>query len=74
MNEHVTIDPKVCKGKPVLKNTRIPVTVIIDQIAEVGSIQGVLNQYPELTCEQVTAALHYCRSVIEHTEFEVKAA
>ncbi|MDM8544392.1 DUF433 domain-containing protein [Desulfococcaceae bacterium HSG9] len=74
MNKHVTIDPKVCNGKPVLRNTRIPVTVIIDQIAEIGSIQSVLHKYPELTFEQVTAALHYCHSVIEHTEFETKAA
>ena len=74
MNQHVTVDPKVCNGKPVLRNTRIPVTVIIDQIVEVGSIQGVLHKYPELTFEQVTATLHYCHSVIEHTEFETKAA
>jgi uncharacterized protein (DUF433 family) len=74
MDKLVTVDPKVCNGKPVIRDTRIPVTVIIDQLAESGSIQGVLHKYPELTFEQVTAALHYCHSVIEHTEFEPKAA
>ncbi len=74
MYEHVTIDPKVCNGKPVIRNTRIPVTVILDQLAENGSVEGVLQKYPELTFDQVTAALDYCHSVIEHTEFEPKAA
>ena len=74
MNEHVTIDPRVCNGKPVIKNTRIPVTVIIDQLADTGSIEGVLHKYPELTYRQVTAALRYCHSVIDHTELEPDVA
>ncbi len=74
MNDHVTIDPKVCNGKPVIKDTRIPVTVILDQLAEHGSVQRVLQKYPELTFDQVAAALHYCHSVIERTELELIAA
>ncbi len=74
MNKHITIDPRVCNGKPVIRDTRIPVTVILDQLAEHGSVQGVLQKYPELTFDQVTAALHYCQSVIEHTELESIAA
>ncbi len=74
MNACITIDPKVCNGKPVIKDTRIPVTVILDQLAEQGSVQGVLQKYPELTYDQVTAALQYCHSVIEHTELEAIAA
>ncbi len=74
MNKHITIDPRICNGKPVIKDTRIPVTVILDQLADTGSIDGVLHKYPELTFKQVTAALHYCHSVIDHTELEPKAA
>ena len=59
MNKDITIDPRICNGKPVIKDTRIPVTVIIDQLADTCSIQGVLHKYPELTFEQVTAALHW---------------
>ncbi len=74
MNELITIDPRVRDGKPVLKDTRIPVTVILDQLAERGSIQGALKKYSELTFAQVTAALHYRHSVIERTELESIAA
>ena len=70
MNRDITIDPRICNGKPVIKDTRIPVTAIIDQLAATCSTQGVLHKYPELTFEQVTAALRYCHSIIDHTELE----
>lgn len=74
MNRHITLDPKICNGKPVIKNTCIPITVILDQLADTGSIDGVVQKYPELTFEQVTAALRCCQSVINHTELESIAA
>lgn len=74
MNNQVTVDPRVCNGKPVISGTRIPVTVILDQLAETGSVQEVVTRYPELSTEQVTAALLYCHSVIDHTELEPEAA
>lgn len=74
MNSQVTVDPRVCNGKPVISGTRIPVTVILDQLAETGSVQEVVKRYPELSAEHVTAALQYCHSVIDHTELEPEAA
>ncbi len=74
MNKHITIDPRVCNGKPVIKDTRIPVTVILDQLADTGSINGVLLKYPDLAFEQVLAALDYCHLLIENTEWQAKAA
>ncbi len=70
----VEIDPKRCNGKPVVSGTRIPVTVVIDQLAEAGSIEVVLRRYPELTREKVTGVLRYCSSAIEHTELELATA
>jgi uncharacterized protein (DUF433 family) len=70
MHQGIEIDPRRCNGKPVLAGTRIPVTVILDQLAESGSVDGVLKKYPELTRDTITAALRYCHSVIEHTELE----
>jgi uncharacterized protein (DUF433 family) len=73
MNRHIEIDPRVCAGKPVIRGTRIPLTVIVDQLAEVGSVSGLLDRYPELSAEQITGALRYCHSAIEHTELEMAA-
>lgn len=44
----IELDPKVCNGKPVIKETRIPVSVILEQIAEGESWDSLLAGYPEL--------------------------
>ena len=74
MNHDIQINPRICNGKPVITGTRIPVTVILDQMIEVGSIENVHALYPELERRQIVAALQYCHSVIDHTEFESLAA
>jgi len=46
MNRQIEIDPRRCNGKPVVAGTRIPITVILDQLAESGSVEAVLGKYP----------------------------
>jgi uncharacterized protein (DUF433 family) len=70
MNKYIEINPRRCNGKPVVAGTRIPVTVILDQLADAGSIDAVLERYPELTRERIVGVLRYCQSVIDHTELE----
>jgi uncharacterized protein (DUF433 family) len=53
----IEIDPRRCNGKPVVSGTRIPVTVILDQLAESGSVEAVIQKYPELTPEMIAAVL-----------------
>jgi len=74
MDDQITVDPRICNGKPVISGTRIPVTVVLDQLAETGSLQEVLRRYPELSPEQVRAALQYCHAMIDRTELEPEAA
>lgn len=72
MNQYIEINSQKCNGKPVLKDTRIPVVVILDQLAESGSIERLLEKYPELNYQQIRGVLEYCHSMIDHTEFEVE--
>lgn len=74
MHQYIQINPRICNGKPVLAGTRIPVTVILDQMIEAGSIDALHSLYPELERQQIVAALQYCHTVIDHTEFEALAA
>jgi uncharacterized protein (DUF433 family) len=53
---------------PVIKGTRIPVSVILDQIAAGDSWDDILNGYPELAKEGIQAALLYARAFLDHTE------
>ena len=70
MNKHITIDPRICNGKPVIKGTRIPVSVIIEQVAEGESWDKILTGYPELTRDDIHAALLYARASLEHIEIK----
>jgi uncharacterized protein (DUF433 family) len=68
--ERIEMNPRVCNGKPVIKGTRIPVTVVLEQIAEGESWESILAAYPELTKGDIQAALHYAKTFLDHTEFE----
>ena len=70
--DRIELNPKVCNGKPVIKGTRIPVSVILDQIAEDESWDSLLDGYPELKKEDIQAALIYAKASLEHSE--VRAA
>jgi len=66
--ERIELNPRVCDGKPVIKGTRIPVTVILEQIADGETWDVLLTGYPELKKEDIQAALLYARASIDHTE------
>ena len=61
-------DPKILGGKPVIKGTRIPVSVILEQVAEGESWDKIISGYPELKREDIQAALYYARGALEHSE------
>jgi uncharacterized protein (DUF433 family) len=66
--ERIEINPEVCNGKPVIRGTRIPISVILDQIAEGEPWGKILAGFPELKTEDIQSALYYVRESIDHTE------
>lgn len=64
----IEIDPRVCNGKPVIKGTRIPVSVILEQLAAGETWDSLLKGYPELKRDDICEALLYAKASIEHTE------
>jgi uncharacterized protein (DUF433 family) len=65
----VTMTPGVMGGKPCIKGTRIPVDIIVDYVASGESIAEVLEGYPDLTEEDVRAALAYAADHIRTNGF-----
>lgn len=57
--ERVSIDPNVCFGKPCIRGTRIWVSLILDFLANGDTIEDILGEYPQLTIEDVRAAIAY---------------
>lgn len=59
MAQHISIDPKVCFGRPVIRGTRIWVALIVDNLAEGVSEVELLHSYPQLTHDDIRAALSF---------------
>jgi len=57
--ERISIDPNVCGGKPCIRGTRIWVSLILDFLASGESFSDILHHYPQLTTDDIRAALAY---------------
>jgi uncharacterized protein (DUF433 family) len=57
--ERISIDPRICGGKPCIKGTRIWVSLILDFLADDMTEAELLDQYPRLTHKDVLAAIAY---------------
>lgn len=63
-HERITQDPAIMVGKPVIRGTRIPVERIIAHLAVNPSLDDLFGAYPELTIEDVKAALAFAHDTL----------
>ncbi len=57
--EFLSNNPEVCGGEICASGTRIPVTVILDNLAEGASKDEIIASYPSLRLDHINAALAY---------------
>jgi uncharacterized protein (DUF433 family) len=57
--DRITVDPRICSGKPCVKGTRIWVSLILDFLADGMTEAELLVEYPQLVHEDVLAAIAY---------------
>jgi uncharacterized protein (DUF433 family) len=57
--QRISVDPKVCFGKPCIRGTRIWVSLILDFLASGMPIEEIIEEYPQLTTQDVLAAIAY---------------
>jgi uncharacterized protein (DUF433 family) len=63
--DHITVDPAVVHGKACIRGTRIPVAVVLANLAAGLSPDEIIRSYPNLTPEAVQAALAYAADLAE---------
>ncbi|MEK7251394.1 MAG: DUF433 domain-containing protein [Bacteroidota bacterium] len=56
LNKRIVVNPNVMLGKPVIRNTRIPVELIVRKLKEGASEADLLDAYPRLTQADIRAA------------------
>jgi uncharacterized protein (DUF433 family) len=62
--KRVTADPEVMVGKPVIRGTRITVEAILDELAGGVPEEEVLEDFPELTQQDIRAAILYAQDLV----------
>jgi uncharacterized protein (DUF433 family) len=58
-HQYLSTDPEICGGQVCARGTRIPVTVILDNLAEGAKRDEMLRSYSTLRPEHIDAALAY---------------
>lgn len=61
--DHITVDPAVCHGQACIRGTRIPVAVVLANLAAGLSADELLRSYPGLGPEAIAAALAYAAAL-----------
>jgi uncharacterized protein (DUF433 family) len=68
MTGRIEIDPSVMQGKPVVRNTRIPVELLLRKLAEGATLDDLMDAYPRLTKQDIQACLEYAANALAHEE------
>ena len=57
--DRITFDPQIMGGRACIRGMRIPVSVIVSQIAHGASAEEILRGYPDLEPLDVEQAIRY---------------
>lgn len=69
----IQINPKICLGQPVIRGTRITVSVILKLLANGRSVEEVIEDYPELEAADVQEAMKYAAWMVSDQLLETEA-
>ncbi len=64
----ITLGPKVLVGKPVIRGTRLSVEFIVGLLASGWTETQILENYPSITHNDITACLRYAHQLLEQEQ------
>ena len=65
IRERITIDEKLCNGKPTIRGKRITVNTILEYLSSGDSVNDILKQYPSLEKEDISACLQFAADLMK---------
>ena len=67
----IEMNPKILLGKPVIKGTRIPVSLILNLLANGYTIKDIIEAYPQLTKKSIISALKYVQQRLNRENIQM---
>ena len=71
-DDRIIADHRTMGGAPCVRGTRIPVATIVGLMAEGYTIGGVVDEYPQLTAEDVRAALQFAAAAVAERQLPLR--
>ena len=71
--DSIVVDPTICHGQACIKDTRIMVSVLLDNLATGLSHEEILRSYPSLTREAIQATLSYAAELTRERVIAIPA-
>lgn len=62
--DRIAIDPDIHQGDPCIKGTRVPVAMVVGSLADGMTFDDIHQEYPQLTSDDLYAALAYAAEVM----------
>ena len=63
LNDRIHLDPRICHGSPIIRGTRVPVTVVLGSLAGGMSFDEVQREYG-IELDDIRAAIHYANALV----------
>ena len=67
--DHISVDPDICHGKPCIKGTRVLVATVVASLEDGMTADEILSHYPSIPSESIQALAHY----VENTQLATAA-
>lgn len=72
MYERITVDPYQMNGEPCIRHLRIPVATILTMVAQGMTTENILDYYPDLEAEDITAAVNFAAETVREKELPLR--
>lgn len=63
--KRISVNPEICGGRACIAGTRVPVTVVLANLAEGLTAEEIVEEYPTVTVPDVRAAMRYAAEIAD---------
>ena len=68
---HITVNPAVMVGKPVIKGTRLTVDFLLGLLADGWPEPEIMDNYPGVSADDIRACIQYAREALQYDHVQL---
>lgn len=72
--DHIVADHRVMGGVPCIRGTRLPAATVVGLVAEGITAERIVAEYPQLTLEDVRAALEFAAAAVDERQLPLRTS